>query len=185
MNNLQWVNRIIRSVPKGPSRVRRSAALAVMMGIFPILRSAAAEEALGNWFNDPFFQVSNGMSHCPTPRGPMLTEAEKIAESHSRVERGTSCWLAGRCAHANAYAFDAGIGQRIQNILENHTEFSGDSIWITVSRRFVWVQGCVASNSSRTKLTSLLAHVEEADYVFFDIMIGEDGVPPYRTLKKR
>ena len=41
------------------------------------------------------------------PLGPAYTEAERRVEAHSRLERGTTCWLAGQCAEPNAYRYDA------------------------------------------------------------------------------
>jgi hypothetical protein len=50
-----------------------------------------------NAFNDPFEQVTGSLSQCPAPEGPSLTASEARAESHWRVERGSSCFLSGRC----------------------------------------------------------------------------------------
>ena len=57
---------------------------------------ATAEER-GNFFNDPFLQVTSAIAACPVQEGPMITRAEMRAESHWRIERGTSCYRAGRC----------------------------------------------------------------------------------------
>ena len=48
-----------------------------------------------NPFADPFVQATAGRS-CPPPLGPAYTEAEIRVEAHSRIERGTTCWLADR-----------------------------------------------------------------------------------------
>ncbi|NEX63113.1 BON domain-containing protein [Noviherbaspirillum sp. 17J57-3] len=135
-----------------------------------------------NWFNDPFFQVSNGLPQCPVPRGPFRTEAEKIAESHGRVERGTSCWLAGKCEHANAYAFDADIARHVRERFAGAPGFAKDSLWVMVNRRMVWVQGCTSGAASRGRLETLLSSLPDVDQVFFDLMQGTAGTPPYRTL---
>src|SRR5689334_5792544 len=60
-----------------------------------------------NPFDDPFLQATAGRP-CPDPLGPAYTEAERRVEAHSRAERGTTCWLQGRCAEPNAYLYDAG-----------------------------------------------------------------------------
>ena len=78
--------------------------LALLLGAVPGLAQDAAERR--NWFNDPFFQIAAQAPRCPVPLGPYLTAAEQRAEAHDRAERGTSCWLAGRCARSNAYAYD-------------------------------------------------------------------------------
>ena len=44
----------------------------------------------GNFFDDPFIQVTAGLPNCPTPPGPRITRSEIRAEAHYRAERGTS-----------------------------------------------------------------------------------------------
>ena len=67
-----------------------------------------------NWFDDPFFQVTTRVPGCPVPAGPFLTEAEERVQSHGRAERGTTCWLAGKCEQPNSYAYDKDIAQAVQ-----------------------------------------------------------------------
>lgn len=62
-----------------------------------------------NWFNDPFFQISAALPGCPMPLGPLMTEAERRAEAHHRGERGTACWLAGKCERPSYYEYDQDI----------------------------------------------------------------------------
>jgi hypothetical protein len=140
----------------------------------------ASEGETRNWFGDPFFAISEGMQGCPLPRGPYLSEAEMKAESHGRAERGTSCWLAGRCSHHSAYQYDPEIAGAIQRKMASHPLFAGDSLWITVSRRFVWVEGCVTDGGKRDKLESLLRDIPDVDRVMVDVMQGTSGKPPYR-----
>jgi hypothetical protein len=105
-----------------------------------------------NWFSDPFFQVRAGVARCPVPRGPLLTEAEMKSESHSRVERGTSCWMAGKCARPNAYLYDAALAKTVHARFDHSEAFKDASLWITIKRKFVWVEGCVAAGADRTGL---------------------------------
>ena len=89
------------------------AAPAVLLTVACAFESVAAQEPpkpeKQNWFDDPFFQVASGMRNCPVPEGPLLTAEERRAQRHSRLERGTSCWLAGRCADSNAYLPDVEV----------------------------------------------------------------------------
>jgi hypothetical protein len=71
---------------------------------------------LPNPFGDPFVQATSGSS-CPPPLGPAYSEAERRVEAHSRVERGTTCWLAGLCAEPNAYRYDAANAMAAVNAL--------------------------------------------------------------------
>jgi hypothetical protein len=85
-------------------------ALAVATGAFG---AAQAQEARRNAFDDPFVVVTEGLAGCPPAEGPLLTEDQIRAEAHDRAQRGTSCWLAGRCRLHNAYLFDKEIIPRV------------------------------------------------------------------------
>lgn len=139
--------------------------------------------ALKNWFGDPFFQLAAEMPGCPTPRGPLLTEAEMKAEVHSRVERGTSCWMAGQCAHANAYQYDAAIADALRQRIDAQA-LSGSSVWLTVKRRFVWVEGCLAEAGQAKKIDAAVKQVPDIEYVFLNLMQGSKGKPPYHTVQQ-
>lgn len=152
------------------------------------LAAACAQGADGstlkNWFNDPFFQVSTGIPDCPLPLGPLLTEAEMKAESHSRAERGTSCWMAGECKQPNAYLYDAGIAQTIRQRFQSTAAFDKDSLWIMVSRRFVWAEGCVADSREAAEIEALLRAVPDVERVLVNVTTPAMQRPAYRTLRE-
>lgn len=75
-------------------------ALAVALAWLVAGTACADGDVPRNWFDDPFFQIANGIPKCPRPLGPFLTESEMKAESHARAERGTSCWLSRELATA-------------------------------------------------------------------------------------
>jgi len=138
----------------------------------------ADRHALRSWFDDPFFQIADSMPGCPLPLGPLLTESEMKAESHSRAERGTTCWLTGACSEPNAYLYDAGIARHIR---EQVTVPGPASLWITVKRRFVWLEGCVSGREQAAELEKRLKDVPQVERVLVDVMTGVEGRPPYRT----
>jgi hypothetical protein len=86
-----------------------AAAWSIVLGFATPEALASDEALLLNPFNDPFVQATTGRA-CPAPRGPAYTETQRNQEAHQRVERGTSCWLAGKCSEPNAYRYD-GAGQ--------------------------------------------------------------------------
>lgn len=143
---------------------------------------AASDAGLKNWFDDPFFQVRSGIPQCPKPRGPLLTEAEKIAESHSRIERGTSCWMSGNCTQPNAYLYDQAIGKEIVQRFASSEQFSDSSLWITVKRKFVWVEGCVANPMQSDQLGALVKAVPNVERVFIDVLTDVHGTSPYAVM---
>jgi hypothetical protein len=148
------------------------------------LDAHADAQALKNWFNDPFFTINADLPHCPPPRGPLLSESEMKAESHSCVERGTSCWMAGDCAQPNAYLYDAAIGKAIRERFAQDNALRGTALWVTVKRRFVWVEECVADRSQAAELEAAVKQIPDVERVLVNIMQGDSIRPPYRPLRK-
>jgi len=75
--------------------------------------AAAADDARHNPFDDPFSAVTSALAGCPRAEPPLLTEEQIRNEAHDRAQRGTSCWLAGRCRLHNAYLYDKEIIPRV------------------------------------------------------------------------
>jgi hypothetical protein len=143
--------------------------------------AAGADEpaVLKNWFDDPFFQVRDGIMNCPQPLGPLLTEAEMKSEAHSRIERGTSCWMSGQCKEPNTYRYDAGIGKAIEARFRSEPGFRDASLWITVKRKFVWVEGCVGRKEEAQELERLVLSVPDVERAIVNVRTAVDGEPPY------
>lgn len=149
--------------------------------MFAVLPGRAEEARLQNWFNDPFLRMSNDMPACPQPRGPYISEAERNSEAHSRIERGTSCWLAGTCSEPNAYRYDTAIAAGIER-QPDKAVFRGSSIWLTVQRRFVRVEGCVADQRQAQAIERWLGAIPDVERILVQVMPGSEGSPPYRTM---
>jgi len=132
-----------------------------------------------NWFDDPFFQVSHGLANCPVPEGPMLNESERREQMHSRLERGTSCWLAGRCTDSNAYRYDKGLAAPVRAALLQVPGLRRTSVWIIVQRRWVYLQGCVPDAKMARRLERAARGVPDVETVVPDLMIGTRGKAPY------
>ncbi len=153
----------------------------VFIALLGMAATAQAEE-LKNWFGDPFFQVRTGIPDCPTPLGPLLPQSKRNDEAHYRIERGTSCWLAGKCDRANAYWYDAGIGKAVEKTFAGSQDFRDASLWVTVQRRFIMVEGCVASPRTERKLRDLLETLPDVERVIVDVRKPGDVKPPYAIL---
>src|SRR6185437_16052455 len=95
----------------------------VIFAMLLCLGNTASAEELKNWFDDPFFQVRQGMPNCPMPLGPLLPQSKRNGEAHYRVERGTSCYLACKCAKPNAYWYDADIGKAVAQAFAASPDF--------------------------------------------------------------
>lgn len=133
-------------------------------------------EALGNHYNDPFVQVTGAIKACPRPRGPFMTVKEAQAEAHPRIERGTTCFMSGKCTEPNAYRYDARIAAAAQEVvtteLRKFPSLARSSVWLTVQRRFVFVHGCVARRGDVVKWKRMLKTVPEVEYVGIDLAVG-------------
>ena len=144
--------------------------------------SNLADAQRKNWYNDPFFALSNAISACPQPLGPLMTKAEADDDAHYRVERGTTCWLAHKCSKPNSYLYDPDIAAAIRQQLQGDALFAGTSIWITVQRRFVYAEGCVGPGFDSAALERRLTAIPDVEQVFVRVSSDPQGALPYKTL---
>ena len=137
---------------------------------------------LRNWFDDPFFQVRNAVPGCPTPLGPLTSEDEMRRQTHSRSERGTRCWLAGGCRLPSSYLYDAGIADAVRIRFASVHALRDASLWITVQRRIVWIDGCVSPSYKTGVIESLVRNVPDIELAVVNVARGAGKPVPYRTL---
>ena len=130
-----------------------------------------------NPFNDPFIRATVGRP-CPEPLGPAYTEAERRVEAHSRVERGTSCWLAGLCAEPNAYRYDAANAIAAAAALRGDPALAGTTLWLTAQRRFIYIEGCVADAGQAARAEALVKALADVDQVIPALALPGEK-PPY------
>jgi len=133
--------------------------------------AAHAEEERRNYFDDPFLQVTNGLSSCPTQKGPLITLAEKKAAAHYRAERGTSCYQSGRCRLPNAYLYDKEIIPRVQKALLADGSFSDTSIWVEGQRRWVWIKGCVHTQEQSKRAEDIVRAIDDVEMVINELVV--------------
>jgi hypothetical protein len=153
------------------------------------LSTLADEADVRNWGGDPFIVLRADVPGCPEPRGPRMDASEWRAEAHWRIETGTSCWLAGRCADANAYRYDATIAQALFPRLQALPELGGASVWAYLQRRVLFVQGCVADADQAARLEAALKQaataVPDVQMVVPAWRLPGAESTPYRRLKRR
>jgi hypothetical protein len=136
-----------------------------------------------NWFGDPFFQVSSEIAACPEPAGPRMTEDERRVQSHGRAERGTTCWLAGKCERPNSYAYDRDIAQAVKAAFEKRHPAPRSTLWVTVQRRVVYLEGCVARDADGPRLEAVVREVApEVERAIAIVHVKGRGKPRYRLL---
>lgn len=148
--------------------------------------AAAQAQPAGEWrlnpFGDPFVRATRGLLECPVPLGPVYDAAGMRQEAHQRAERGTTCWLEKQCEEPNAYRYDIGIAERAVQAIQSNPRFERSSVWVTVQRRFVYLEGCAADQDQATAMEHAVQGVPEVDRVLPMLMVGPGGSPPYRTV---
>jgi hypothetical protein len=129
----------------------------------------ALGQALRNFGDDPFLQISQAIANCPEPAGPRITEEAWKRESHHRIEEGNHCYMEGRCRLANAYLYDNEIAEALRRRLDTlrHTmpAWQQSSLWIMVRGRWLTVQGCVAPDFDRKGFMGMLRNVPDVERV--------------------
>jgi hypothetical protein len=150
---------------------------------------SVSAETLKNHYNDPFIQLTNGIANCPQPKGPFMTMSEANAEAHPRIERGTTCFMSGKCKEPNAYRYDPQIAEAaklaVENAVKKEPSLAKTSVWLTVQRRFIFAQGCVTNAKDVARWEAVLKRVPEVEYVSVDLAVGtmpKNGRMPYPAM---
>ena len=121
---------------------------------------------------DPFEQATAGFAACPTVAPPTLAPEQMRAQAHSRVERGTSCCLAGTCECGGSYKHDPEINARVAAVIHNDARFRDASIWVTTTRKFVTLQGCVRTQAQKRALERLVRRQPDVALVWNETTVG-------------
>ena len=118
---------------------------------------------------DPFGRATHGGAGCPIVKPTLLTVEEMRAEAHVRVERGTRCALEGTCEPGGAYKRDPEINAQVIAAIGANARFRDTSVWITTSRGWVTLEGCVRSNVQRKALLAFVAKQPNVTRVFDEL----------------
>jgi hypothetical protein len=152
--------------------------LAAALALAPVVH---ATDELRNWFNDPFFQVTQAVADCPLPAGPFVDEQGRREQAHHRAEKGTTCWLTGECDRPNAHAYDEDIAASIkQSFADGHAFAANTTLWITVQGRVVYVEGCVRDASAEPQIETLMRSLPHVQQAIAIVRTNEKDRPPYK-----
>jgi len=144
------------------------------MLIAPVLR--AADPPQGELvLLDPFAQATHGFATCPEIKPPYVTLERMHIIAHERAERGTTCALEGRCEPGGAYKRDPEINERVRAAVAAERKFADTSVWLTTTRKFVTLQGCVRTRAERRALVAFVARQPGVERVLDELAIG----PPH------
>ncbi len=149
-----------------------------------VCNATDADKALRNWFDDPFFVVRSAVQGCPVPLGPFTTGDEMRTQTHTRSERGTRCWQEGRCSRPNSYLYDKDIAEGVRARFVARKAFRDASLWVTVQRRIVWIEGCLGAGGSKYRsgrLERLVRDVPDVELVVVNVRKKPGEPAPYRV----
>lgn len=150
---------------------RLSLAAALALGMCAMGDSALGQQAR-TYQLDPFTQATSGYPGCPEQKPPVLTEEEMRVSAHGRVERGTSCCLAGTCECGGTYKRDPEINDRVAAAIRANAQLTNTSVWVTTTRKFVTLSGCVRNNAQKKALERLVKGQSDVAVVWNETIVG-------------
>ena len=115
---------------------------------------------------DPFGRATAGLAACPVVAPPRLTPDEMRASAHARAERGTRCAMEGTCEPGGAYRRDPEINEAVRAAIVADRRFAASSVWLTTSRGWVTLQGCVRDKAQRAALVDAVKKIPRVVQVF-------------------
>ncbi len=99
-------------------------------------------------------------------------------QAHVRAERGTRCYLEKRCEKMSSYDYDADIAEAVRRAFAGSPLLKGTSLWVTVQRRWVFIEGCAPPNRKQA-LDARARRIPNVDNVFVDLLADPGKTPPY------
>ena len=120
---------------------------------------------------DPIVQVSSRIADCPVPARPETAPADLRAQTHGRVERGTTCYVSGHCRLPNTYLYDPEIIARVKKAIDFDGRFADISVWAEGQRRWVWLKGCVRRQDEADALERLVRSIDDVQAVVNELVV--------------
>jgi len=120
---------------------------------------------------DPFAEATAGLATCPVVEPRLYTPEQMRTEAHARAERGTRCALEGTCEAGGAYKRDGEINEQVRAEIAADKRFADTSVWVTTSRKWVTLKGCVRTKVQQKALIELARHQAYVERVFDELTI--------------
>jgi hypothetical protein len=121
---------------------------------------------------DPFAQATSGYAACPGVPPPLVDADEMRAQAHVRSERGLRCAMEGTCEPGGSYKRDPQINERVTGAIAAHARFAHTSVWVTTSRKWVTLRGCVRSAREKRALVAFVRALPDVERVFDETTVG-------------
>lgn len=132
----------------------------------------AAYCGTANAFDDPFLDVTQGLASCTPPKPPVTSAEQARMEAHLRAERGTRCYLEGRCRLPNSYQYDAEIIPRVKKAILADGRFRDTTVSVFGQRRWVFLRGCVRSRAQSQALEELVKRIDDVERVVNQLSVS-------------
>lgn len=155
-----------------PTDARRRNAMAGSLTLIAAAIIGVASAADDKVQLDPFARATSGYPACPEVAPPLLTSEHARTEAHVRVERGLRCAMEGTCEPGGAYRRDPELNERVRATISSDARFASTSVWVTTSRKWVTLQGCVRDKAQQRKLVAFVAALAGVDRVFDELVVG-------------
>ena len=120
---------------------------------------------------DPFAQATAGDSRCTAFKPRLVTKEEAQTQAHARVERGTRCAMEGTCEPGGAYRRDPEINDAVRAAIAADKRFADTSVYVTTSRKWVTLEGCVRSPAQRKALAAFVGKQPRVEKVFDSLRV--------------
>jgi hypothetical protein len=127
---------------------------------------------------DPFAQASSGFPGCAATPPPLLTLEQSRIVAHERAERGTRCAMEGTCEPGGAYRRDSEVNERVRAAIAAAPKFANTSLWLTTTRKWVTVSGCVRTAAQRRALVEFVKAQPGVERVFDETRVGTNAANP-------
>jgi hypothetical protein len=147
-------------------------ALVALACLLPLAGPLVARADDDNFYDDPPpLQATHGVADCPPPKVRKLSPEDARREAHQRVERGTSCWLAGTCPPGGDYKGDGDVNARVAAAIADDPRFADSAVWVETLRKFVTLKGCVASAEQGRALEAFVRAMDGVKLVWLETTV--------------
>ena len=79
--------------------------------------------------------------------------------------------MEGTCEPGGAYRRDPEINEAVRAAIAGEKRFANTSVWITTSRRWVTLEGCVRSRAQRSDLVKFVGALPRVERVFDALVV--------------
>ena len=160
------------TVQPGCRRGRRLRAAALVVALLAMGGArGAAPGAAERVQLDPFARATTGDPGCPVQPPPLLAAEDARTQAHARVERGLRCAMDGTCAPGGSYRQDPALNEAVRMAIADDPHFADTSVWVTTSRHWVTLQGCVPTAARHRALVASVRALPGVERVFDELKV--------------